>query len=105
MRGKNLAQKARPLPPLHAPPDATRTIAALVLREQVIAPIIADVRSPRMGRKPAHWTAVDRDYEQLRVGMQTLFGHSGVTARASVAPAASTTIKGVKLLGGPHDQR
>ncbi|HZD03209.1 MAG TPA: hypothetical protein VFA46_24350 [Actinomycetes bacterium] len=28
---------------------------------------------PRRGRKPAHWTAVDRDYETLRIGMQTLF--------------------------------
>jgi hypothetical protein len=27
-----------------------------------IAPILAGVRSPRMGRKPAHWTDIDRDY-------------------------------------------
>jgi hypothetical protein len=26
-----------------------------------------------MGRKPAHWTRVDRDYEQIRIDMQTLF--------------------------------
>ena len=31
------------------------------------------VRSPRMGRKPAHWTRVDRDYERIRIDMQTLF--------------------------------
>ena len=53
---------------------AARTIAALLtLRDQVIAPILAGVRSPRMGRKPAHWTRVDRDYERIRIDMQTLF--------------------------------
>ena len=56
------------------PPLAARTIAALLtLRDQVIAPILAAVRSPHMGRKPAHWTRVDRDYERLRIDMQTLF--------------------------------
>ena len=40
---------------------------------QVIAPILAGLRSPRMGRKPAHWTRVDRDYERIRIHMQTLF--------------------------------
>jgi hypothetical protein len=26
-----------------------------------------------MGRKPATWAAIDRDYENLRVSMQSLF--------------------------------
>jgi hypothetical protein len=30
------------------------------------------VRSPKMGRKPAHWTRVDRDYELIRIDMQAL---------------------------------
>jgi hypothetical protein len=47
--------------------------ALLTLRDQVIAPILAAVRSPRMGRKPAHWTRVDGDYERIRIDMQTLF--------------------------------
>ena len=38
-----------------------------------IAPILAGVRSVKMGRKPAHWTRVDRDYERLRIDIQTLF--------------------------------
>jgi hypothetical protein len=50
-----------------------------VLRQHVIAPIVAGVRSPRLGRKPAHWTAVDRDYESLRVGMQALFADLAIT--------------------------
>ena len=31
-----------------------------------------------MGRKPKIWTAVDRDCESLRIGMQTLFQHVGI---------------------------
>ena len=61
------------------PPAAARTIAALlVLRDQVIGPLLAGVRSPRQGRKPAHWTRVDRDYEAIRIHMQTLFRDLGI---------------------------
>src|SRR6266487_1710350 len=67
-------------------PPAARTIAALLtLRDQVIGPILAGVRSPRLGRKPAHWTAVDRDYETLRIGMQTLFADLGIAAGSAAA--------------------
>lgn len=52
---------------------------------QVIAPILAGVRSPRMGRKPAHWTRIDRDYETLRTGMQTLFHDLGINVTAAAA--------------------
>jgi hypothetical protein len=44
----------------------------VTLRGQVIAPILGGVRSQRLGRKPSHWTAVDRNYETLRVNMETL---------------------------------
>jgi hypothetical protein len=55
------------------PALAARTIAALLtLCDQVIAPVLG-IRSPPMGRKPNAWTSIDRDYEQLRVNMQTLF--------------------------------
>ena len=68
------------------PPDAARTIAALLtLRDQVIAPIIAGVRSPRMGRKAMTWTPVDRDYETLRIDLQTLFTHLGITTTQATA--------------------
>lgn len=52
------------------------------LRDQVIAPILAGVRSPRLRRKPAVWTRVDRDYETLRIGMKTLIRDLGITAAA-----------------------
>ena len=74
LRGKQLVDKPGRTRRYHVPPPAARTIAALLtLRDQVIAPILAGVRSPRMGRKPAHWTRVDRDYERIRIDMQTLF--------------------------------
>ncbi len=61
-----------------------RTIAGLLtLRDQVIGPIVAGVRSPRLGRKPTHWTAIDRDYETLRIGMPTLFADLGITSSAA----------------------
>jgi hypothetical protein len=70
----------------HIPPEAARTIAALLaLRDQVIAPILAGVRSPRRGRKPAHWTVIDRHYETLRIGMQNLFHDLGITPAAVAA--------------------
>jgi hypothetical protein len=48
-------------------------------------PILAGIRSPRTGRKPAHRTRIDRDYETLRTGMQTLFHDLGITPIAAAA--------------------
>jgi hypothetical protein len=74
LRAKHLVDKPGRARRYQVGAPAARTIAALLtLREQVIAPILAAVRSPRMGRKPAHWTRVDRDYERIRIDMQTLF--------------------------------
>jgi hypothetical protein len=74
LRGKQLVDKPGRTRRYIVSPLAARTIAALLtLRDQVIAPILAGVRNPRMGRKPAHWTRVGRDYERIRINMQTLF--------------------------------
>jgi hypothetical protein len=74
LRSKQLVDKPARTRRYRVPALAARTIAALLtLRDQVIAPILAAVRSPRMGRKPAHWTRVDRDYERIRIDMHTLF--------------------------------
>ncbi len=57
----------------HVAPLAARTIAALLaVRDQIIGSILAPVRSLHTGRKPAHWIRVDRDYERIRIDMQTL---------------------------------
>jgi hypothetical protein len=87
LRGKGLAVKPGRTRSYHVPPGAARTIAAmLTLRDQVIVPILAGVRSPRPGRKPAHWTLIDRNYETLRIDMQALFHNLGITP---VTPAAA----------------
>jgi hypothetical protein len=86
LRGKGLTDKPARTRRYHIPPQAARTIAALLaLRDHVIAPILAGIRSPRMGRKPKTWTAVDRDYETLRFGMQTLFQHVGIETQPAAA--------------------
>ena len=86
LRGQQLVVKPGRTRRYHVPGQAARTIAGLLtLREQVIAPILAGVRSPRMGRKPSHWTAADRDYEQIRITMETLFGDLGLTTTAAAA--------------------
>jgi hypothetical protein len=71
LRGKNLIIKPGRTRHYQLPPEAAPTIAALLaLRDHVIAPIFAGIRSPRRDRPPAHWTRVDRDYQTLRIGMQ-----------------------------------
>ena len=86
IRGKQLVDKPGRTRRYHVPPEAARTIAALLtLRDHVIAPLIAGVRSPRLGRKPSTWTPIDRDYETIRTDLQTLFHHIGITTRAAAA--------------------
>ena len=86
LRGKNLVTKPGRARRYHLPSQPARIITALLtLREQVISPILAGIRSPRMGRKPAIWTRVDRDYENLRINMQTLFHDLGITTGAAAA--------------------
>ena len=86
LRGKHLIDKPGRGRRYHVPAQAARINAALLaLRDHVIAPILAGVRSPRMGRKPTIWTAVDRDYENLRIGMQTLFRHVGIQTQPAAA--------------------
>jgi hypothetical protein len=84
LRGMNLIGKPGRTRRYHVPPQAARTIAGLLaLRNHIIAPILAGIHSPRPGRKPAHWTTIDRDYETLRAGMQTLFNHLGIDTPAA----------------------
>ncbi len=87
LRGKQLVAKPGRTRRYHVPGDAARTIAALLaLRDKVIAPLLAGVRTPRRGRPPASWTRLDDDYETLRRGMQTLFHDLGIAT--PMTPAA-----------------
>ena len=55
LRGKELIAKPGRTRRYHLSPQTAGTIAALLtLREQVIAPILAGVRSPRMGTQTGH---------------------------------------------------
>jgi hypothetical protein len=73
LRAKGLVDKPGRSRRYHVPDTAARTIAGIItLRDDVIAPILAGIRSPRLGRKPSTWTPVDRDYEQLRITMHKL---------------------------------
>jgi hypothetical protein len=81
LRGKHLVVKPGRSRRYHAPPDALRTITALlVLRDQVLRPILAGVRVPRRGRKPNTWTRTDQHYETLRIDMKALFNDCGIPA-------------------------
>jgi len=89
LRGKQLVLKPGRTRRYHVPELAARTIAALLtLRDKVIAPLIAGIRTPRRGMPPKHWTTIDRDYETLRRDMKTLLTNLGIATKAT---AASTT--------------
>jgi hypothetical protein len=86
LRGHRLVDKPGRGRRYHVPPDAARTIVGLLaLREHVIAPIIAGVRRPTRGRRPATWTDLDRDYETIRTNMNTLFEHLAITTQTTIA--------------------
>lgn len=81
LRAKGFVDKPGRSRRYHVTHEAARTIAGiLTLRDHVIAPILAGIRSPRLGRKPAIWTPVDRDYEQLRITMHKLFADLAITS-------------------------
>jgi hypothetical protein len=74
LRGKQLVVKTGRTRRYHVPQQAARTLAALLtLRDQVIARILAGIRRRGPGRPPATRTCIDRDYENLRDDMRTLF--------------------------------
>jgi hypothetical protein len=90
LRGKQLVIKPGRTRRYHLPEIAARTITALLtIRDKVIAPLAAGIRTPRRGRPPKNWTNIDHDYETLRRNMQTLLGHLGI---ATGSTAGSTTI-------------
>jgi hypothetical protein len=65
----------------HVPTDAVRTIVAITtLRDQVLEPLLAGVRSQQPRPHHSTWTAVEHDYETLRLDMQTLFDDLGIAA-------------------------
>ncbi len=86
LRGKNLVGKPGPTRRYQVSPGAARTIAGLLaLRDHIIGPVLASLRSARPGRKPAHWTRIDADYQTLRADMQALFRDLGIETQPAAA--------------------
>ncbi len=84
LRGKRLVLKPGRTRRYHVPEIAARTIAALLtLRDKVIGPLIAGIRTPRQGRPPKNWTTIDRDYETLRREMETLLDDLGIATKGT----------------------
>ena len=60
------------------PPTGARTISALLtLRGHVIVPLLAGVRSPRLGSAQPIPIPTDRHYDKLRIDMEALFTDLG----------------------------
>ena len=63
------------------PADGVRAITALVvLREQVIKPLLASASPPSAARDLTPWTPLDDHYQTLREDMHALFADLGVAS-------------------------
>jgi len=81
LRAKQLIEAIAASRRYRVPPEGARTIAALlILRDNVIKPILAGTAKPKVGRKPKTWSPIDEHYETLRKDMQTLFEDLGLVA-------------------------
>jgi hypothetical protein len=88
LRGKRLVTKPGRSRRYQVPPEAARTITALlVLRDHVIDPIVAGCRVPWWGRRPRSWTTVDNHYETLRRDMLALFDEVGISRQRPAVAA------------------
>ncbi len=80
LRGKNLIDRPVRSHRFNADPAGMRTMCAyLLLREQVIKPLLAGVTRPR-GRPPKTVHPLDRHYIRLREEMHDAFGTLGLAA-------------------------
>jgi DNA-binding transcriptional ArsR family regulator len=81
LRGKGLIEKLPKSRRYRASAEALRTMAALlVLREHVIAPVLAGAGKPKPGRQPKHLNPADQQYRVLHREMRSLFAVIGIAA-------------------------
>jgi hypothetical protein len=81
LRAKGLVAKIGRSRRYTVQPHSLRAITALlILRDHVIASLLAGVCSPKSWPKPKTWTLADRHYEQLRMRMRLLFYDLGIAA-------------------------
>ena len=81
LRGKNMVRridKTRRYEPI---PDGIKAIAALVvIRDNVIKPLLATAMNHKPSNGPQNPTALDRHYESLRGNVRSLFQQLGIAA-------------------------
>lgn len=81
LRGKDWVRKIDGSRRYYVPPEAVRQMGALViLREQILRPMLAGVCKPKTTPKPKNLTPIDQHYEAVRQGMFTLFEDLGIAA-------------------------
>jgi hypothetical protein len=81
LRAKGMLRKIGKSRRYEPVPEGLRALTALlVLREQIIRPLLAASGQPQPSSKPVNPTAIDNHYENLRAGMQNLFNELGLAA-------------------------
>jgi hypothetical protein len=79
LRGKHWVHKRGRSRRYEIPPEGLRIMTALlVLREQVIKPVLAGVLKPKRGPKPAQQTQRDALYQAIQLAMFNLFQALGI---------------------------
>jgi hypothetical protein len=81
LRAKGMLRKIGKSRRYEPVPEGLRALTALlVLREQIIRPLLAASGQPQPPSKPVNPTPIDNHYENLRAGMQGLFHELGLAA-------------------------
>ena len=81
LRAKGMVRKIGKSRRYEPVPEGLRALTALlVLREQIIRPLLAASGQPEPPSKPVNPTPIDNHYENLRAGMQGLFNELGLAA-------------------------
>ncbi len=81
LRGKQLITKLGRSRRYEVSASSMRAVSALyVLRDQVIRPVLAGVRTPEKQPQPTLAPALDRYYERLRLDLQPVFQELGIAA-------------------------
>jgi len=81
LRGKQLITKLGRSRRYEVSASTMRAVSALyVLRDQVIRPVLAGVRTTRQHPQPVRAPALDQHYERLRLDLQPVFQELGIAA-------------------------
>ena len=81
LRAKQLVAKLGRSRRYQVVPAGMRAVTAvLILRDHVIKPILAGVRTPAASSKPPISTLLDQRYDQIRIDIQPLFEELGIAA-------------------------